>query len=110
MSQLFPPGGQSIGDSASASVLPVNIQDGFPLGLTGLISLFQLAIVQSIADLSLGTQGKQFVFHLNAYGFGNASHRKINYNNEKILSLEKFSLFHDFFRDQYTGGLSELHF
>ena len=39
ISQLFPPGGQSIGDSASASVLPMNIQDGFPLGLTGLISL-----------------------------------------------------------------------
>ena len=32
-------GGQSIGASASASVLPMNIQDWFPLGLTGLISL-----------------------------------------------------------------------
>ena len=32
-------GGQSIGVSASASVLPMNIQDWFPLGLTGLISL-----------------------------------------------------------------------
>ena len=32
-------GGQSIGASASASVLPVNIQDWFPLGLIGLISL-----------------------------------------------------------------------
>ena len=31
--------GQSIGASASASVLPVNIQDWFPLGLTGWISL-----------------------------------------------------------------------
>ena len=31
--------GQSIGVSASASVLPMNIQDWFPLGLTGLISL-----------------------------------------------------------------------
>ena len=31
--------GQSIGASASASVLPVNIQDWFPLGWTGLISL-----------------------------------------------------------------------
>ena len=37
--QFFPSGGQSIGASASASVLPVNIQDWFPLGLTGLISL-----------------------------------------------------------------------
>ena len=35
----LPWGGQSIGGSASASVLPMNIQDWFPLGLTGLISL-----------------------------------------------------------------------
>ena len=37
MSQVFPLGGQSTG--ASASVLPINIQDWFSLGLTGLISL-----------------------------------------------------------------------
>ena len=39
MSQLFPSGGQSIGASALASVLPMNIQGWFPLGLTGWISL-----------------------------------------------------------------------
>ena len=39
MSQFLPSGGQSIGVSASASVLPVNIQDWFPLGWTGWISL-----------------------------------------------------------------------
>ena len=39
MSQLFPSGGQSIVTSASASVLPMNIQDWFPLGWTGWISL-----------------------------------------------------------------------
>ena len=39
MSQLVASGGQSIGISASASVLPMNIQNWFPLGLTGLISL-----------------------------------------------------------------------
>ena len=39
VSQFFASGGQSIGVSGSASVLPVNIQDSFPLGLTGLISL-----------------------------------------------------------------------
>ena len=39
MSQLFTSGGQSIGVSASASVLPVNIQDLFPLRFTGWISL-----------------------------------------------------------------------
>ena len=39
MSQLFASGGQSIGVSASASVLPVNTQDWSPLGWTGWISL-----------------------------------------------------------------------
>ena len=39
MSQFFTSGGQSIGASASASVLPINIQDWFPLGWTGWISL-----------------------------------------------------------------------
>ena len=37
-SQLFTSGSQSIGASALASVLPMNIQDWFPLELTGLIS------------------------------------------------------------------------
>ena len=39
MSQFFASGDQSIGVSALASVLPMNIQDWFPLGLTALISL-----------------------------------------------------------------------
>ena len=39
MSQFFTSGGQSIGVSASAWVLPMNIQDWFPLGLTGLMFL-----------------------------------------------------------------------
>ena len=39
MSQLFSSGGQSIGVSASTSVLPTNIQDWFPLGWTGWIFL-----------------------------------------------------------------------
>ena len=39
MSQLFASGGQSIGASTLASVLPMHIQGWFPLGLTGLIFL-----------------------------------------------------------------------
>ena len=39
MNQFLASGGLSIGVSASASVLLMNIQDQFPLGLTGLISL-----------------------------------------------------------------------
>ena len=42
MSQFFTSGGQNIG--ASASVLPVNVQDWFPLGFTGLIFLQSKAL------------------------------------------------------------------
>ena len=44
MSQLFTSGGQSIGASALASVLPMHIHKWFPLGLTGLISLLSKAL------------------------------------------------------------------
>ena len=40
MSQFFASGGQRIGASASASVLPINYQGWFPLGLTGLITCY----------------------------------------------------------------------
>ena len=39
MTRLFASGGQCIGASVSTSVLPMNIQDWFPLGLTGLLPL-----------------------------------------------------------------------
>ena len=46
MSQLFASGGQSIGASALASVLQMNIQGWFSLGLTGLISLQSKALTR----------------------------------------------------------------
>ena len=58
VSQLFSSGGQLIGASASASVPPVNIQDWFPLGLTGLISFLSKGI--SRAFLSTRVQEHQF--------------------------------------------------
>ena len=45
-SQFFTSGGQSIGVSGLASVLPMNIQDWFPLGLTGWNSLLPLPTTQ----------------------------------------------------------------
>ena len=47
LSQLFAWGGQSTGVSASASVLPTNIQDWFPLEWTGLISLLSKGLSKS---------------------------------------------------------------
>ena len=46
ISWLFASGGQSIGATASASVLPMNIQGWFPLGLTGLIYLQSKSLLQ----------------------------------------------------------------
>ena len=48
VSWLFSSGGQNIGASASASVLPVNIQDWFPLGLTGLIIFLSKGLFKSL--------------------------------------------------------------
>ena len=48
MGWLFASGSHSIGASASATVLPINIQGWFPLGLTGLISLKIQCTLKSI--------------------------------------------------------------
>ena len=48
MSWLFTSGGQSIGASASALVLPMNIQFWFPLGLTGLISMLSKGTLKNL--------------------------------------------------------------
>ena len=46
-------GSQSIGASASASVLPMNIQDWFPLGLTGLISLLSKGLSRVFSNTTV---------------------------------------------------------
>ena len=53
VSQLFTSGGQSIGASASASVLPVNIQDWFPLRLSGLISLLSKGLSRVFSSTTI---------------------------------------------------------
>ena len=58
MSQFFAPGGQSTGVSASASVLPMNIQDWFPLGWTGWISLQSKGLSRVFSNTT--TQKYQF--------------------------------------------------
>ena len=50
MTQLFASCGQNIGVSASASVLPMNIQDWFPLGLTGRIFLQSKGLSQVFSN------------------------------------------------------------
>ena len=53
MSQLFTWGGQSIGVSASASVLPMNTQDWFPLGWTGWISLQSKGLSRVFSNITV---------------------------------------------------------
>ena len=53
MSQLFTSGGQSIGVSASTSVLPMNTQDWFPLGFTGLISLLSKGLSRVFSHITV---------------------------------------------------------
>ena len=58
MSQFFASGGQSIGVSVSASVLPMNIQDWFPLGWTGWISLLSKGLSRVFSNTTV--QNHQF--------------------------------------------------
>ena len=69
ISQLFASGGQRIGVSASASVLPMNIQDWFPLGLTDLISLQSKGLSKSLlyhhsSKVSILWRSAFFMVHL----------------------------------------------
>ena len=54
MSHFFESGGQSVGVSASAPVLPMNIWDCFPLGLTGLISLHSKGFSRVVSNTTVG--------------------------------------------------------
>ena len=53
MSQFFASGGQRIGASALASVLPMNIQDWFPLGWTGWISLWSKGLSRVFSNTTV---------------------------------------------------------
>ena len=66
MSQFFAQSGQSIGASALSSVLPTNIQDWFPLGLAGLISLLSKVLSRVFSNT---VQNHQFFgAQLSVYG------------------------------------------
>ena len=71
VSWLFTSGGQSIRASASSSVLPVNIQSWFPLGLTGLISLLSKGLSRVFSNT---TVPKHWFFWLSAFLTEQLSH------------------------------------
>ena len=67
VSRLFASGGQSIGVSASASVLPVNIQGLFPLGLTGWISLQSNELSRVFSQFKSINSGSQLSLWSNSH-------------------------------------------
>ena len=81
---VFELDGQSIGSSASASVLPMNIQGRFPLGLTGLISLLS----KGLSSIFSSTTVRKHQF------FGTQPSLWFNYHNCTWL-LEKSQLWLD---------------
>ena len=88
MSQLFPLGGHSIGASASASVLPMNIQDWFPWGLTDSISLKSKGFSTVFSNT---TAKKQSILqHLALYGPTLTSVHDY-WKNQVFLSIENSS-------------------
>ena len=83
MSQFFTSGGQSIGVSASASVLPMNIQDWFPLGCIGWISLKSKGLSRSSPTLQF--KSKNFL----ALSFLYSSTLTSIHDYWKIIALTK---------------------
>jgi len=90
MSQLFVSGGQRTGVSASASVLPMNIQDWFPLGWTGWISLQSkglsrvFSIVKSIHSSALSfLYTCVYIFLLHLWGVDRFTMKHITENSIK---------------------------
>ena len=102
MSQFFASGGQRIGASASASVLPINTQDWFPLELTGWISL-QSKGSHSLLQRIFPSQGlnlgllhcRQILYHLSHQGdnWRKRKRKKISSSAMAFRNYGYFSLF-----------------
>ena len=70
VNQYFKSGGQNIGVSASAAVLPMNVQDWFPLGLIGLISLLSRGLSRVFSNTTVQKHqffGTQFSLRSNSH-------------------------------------------
>ena len=102
MNQLFESGGQNIGVSASASVLPMNIQDWFPLGLMGLISFQSKGTLKSLLQ---HYSSKTSVLQCSAFFTVHLSHP---YSTGKTTALTRRTFVSkDPFIDQVTTNCSE---
>ena len=91
MSWLFASGDQSIGVSASASVLPMNIQDWFPLGWTGLIQGILIQEVQgTLKSLFQHHSSKASVLQHSAFFIVQLSHPSMTTGKTIALTRRTF--------------------
>ena len=86
MSWLFPSSGQSIGASISASVLPMNTQGWFPLGLTGLISLLS----KGFSSLLQHHNSKASILQCSAFFMAHISHPYMTTRKTITLTIQTF--------------------
>ena len=87
LSQLFASGGQSIGASASASVLPMNIQGWFSLGLTG---FFLLAVQGTLKSLIQYHSSKSSILWRSAFFMAQLSHLYMTTGKTIALTARTF--------------------
>ena len=87
MSQLFTSGGQSIGVSASTSVLPINIQDWFSLGWTGWISLQSKGLSRVFSNTH---SSKASILHCSAFSIVQLSHPYMTTGKTIALTRQTF--------------------
>ena len=87
VSQFFASDGQSIGISASASVLPVNIQDWFPSGWTGWISLQSKGLLKSFLQHH---NSKASILRLSAFFMVQLSHPYLTTGKTIALTRQTF--------------------
>ena len=87
MSQLFASGGRSIGASASALVLPMNIQDRSPLGWTGWISLLSKGLSRVFSNT---TVQKYHEFFGTQPSLWSKSHLHMTTGKTIVLTIQTF--------------------
>ena len=86
-SQILASGSQSIGASASASVLPMNIQDWFPLGLTGLISLLSKGLSRVFSNITVQNRS---ILRCSAFFMVQLSHWYMTTGKTIALTIQSF--------------------
>ena len=103
ISQFFTSGGKTIGSSASSSVLPMNIQDWFPLGLTDLISLLSKGLSRVFSNTTV----QKHQFFGARLSLGSNSHIQFQVYSKVIQILSDSDIYIYIFSDSFPYRLLE---